>query len=74
MKIESHTLNDLYARRYAPDDQEAKYALVISRGLGGHGGIYGPFCEHHAAKGAEIWCYDAPGHGRSTTTRLSLRA
>lgn len=69
MKIESHTLNDLHALRYAPDDGESKYALVISHGLGGHGGIYGPFCEHHAAKGAELWCYDAPGHGRSTSTR-----
>lgn len=69
MKTESHILNDLHALRYAPEDKEAKYALVISHGLGGHGGIYGPFCEHHAAHGAEIWSYDAPGHGRSNTTR-----
>ncbi len=41
----------------------------ISHGLGGHGGIYDKFCEHHVAKGAELWCYDAPGHGRSTTNR-----
>jgi alpha-beta hydrolase superfamily lysophospholipase len=69
MRIESHILNDLHALRYAPEDQEAKYALIISHGLGGHGGIYGPFCEHHAAKGVEIWSYDAPGHGRSNNTR-----
>ncbi|QFU75401.1 alpha/beta hydrolase [Halioglobus maricola] len=69
MKIESHTLNDLHAYRYVPDGQDAKYALVISHGLGGHGGIYGPFCEHHGGKGVEIWSYDAPGHGRSNNSR-----
>ena len=40
MKIESHTLNDIHAFRYAPDDQQAKYAIIVSHGLGGHGGIY----------------------------------
>ena len=67
MKIESHTLNELHAHRYTGD--EPKYALVISHGLGGHGGIYNRFCEHHAPQGVDIWSYDAPGHGRSTTNR-----
>ncbi|MCB1690467.1 MAG: alpha/beta hydrolase [Halioglobus sp.] len=69
MKIESHTLNDLHAYRYFDDEKEQQYALVISHGLGGHGGIYGTFCEHHAAHGADIWSYDAPGHGLSNRAR-----
>ena len=67
MRIETQLLNELHAFRYTGEDP--KYALVISHGLGGHGGIYDVFCEHHAAKGADIWSYDAPGHGRSTTNR-----
>ena len=68
MKTESHTLNDLHAYRYLPKG-DARYALVISHGVGGHGGIYGPFCELHAGKGVDIWSYDAPGHGRSNNAR-----
>jgi len=67
MKLESHLLNEIYAHVYRGD--EPKYALVISHGIGGHGGIYDGFCAHHAAKGAELWSYDAPGHGRSTPNR-----
>jgi len=67
MQIETHLLNELHCFRYPSPD--ASYALVVSHGLGGHGGIYNTFCEHHIAKGAELWCYDAPGHGRSTPTR-----
>ena len=67
MKIETHLLNELHAFRYTGDDP--RYALVISHGLGGHGGIYDRFCEHHAPKSVDIWSYDAPGHGRSTTNR-----
>ena len=67
MHVESHRLNELHSFRFRSDDPS--YALVVSHGLGGHGGIYDVFCEHHAAKGAELWCYDAPGHGRSTTNR-----
>lgn len=67
MKLETHTLNELHAFRYTGNNPE--YALVISHGLGGHGGIYDRFAEHHAPKGVDIWSYDAPGHGRSTTNR-----
>lgn len=67
MNVETHILNELHCFRYPAAD--ASYALVVSHGLGGHGGIYNRFCEHHSAKGAELWCYDAPGHGRSTTNR-----
>ena len=67
MQVETHRLNEIYGFRYPSEN--ATYALVISHGLGGHGGIYDKFCEHHVAKDAELWCYDAPGHGRSTTNR-----
>jgi len=43
MKLETHLLNELHAFRYTGLDP--KYALVISHGLGGHGGIYDVFCE-----------------------------
>ncbi len=67
MRTETFVLNEIHAHRYRGDN--AQYALVISHGLGGHGGIYDRFCEHHAAKSVDIWSYDAPGHGRSTTNR-----
>lgn len=67
MQVQAHKLNEIHCHRYPADDGE--YALVISHGLGGHGGIYDRFCEHHAEKGVDIWSYDAPGHGRSTTNR-----
>jgi pimeloyl-ACP methyl ester carboxylesterase len=67
MHREEHMLGELHAYRYC--GPKPKYALVVSHGIGGHGGIYDVFCTHHAAKGADIWSYSAPGHGQSTTTR-----
>ena len=67
MKIEGHILDEIYCHRYRGPNP--KYALLISHGIGGHGGIYDVFCEHMAEKGVDIWSYDAPGHGRSTSTR-----
>lgn len=67
MRMEQHVLNELHSFRFTGEDP--KYALVISHGIASHGGIYDVFCEHHAAKGADIFSYDAPGHGRSTTNR-----
>ena len=65
MLLESHTLGDLYAVRYRGKDP--KCALVISHGFAAHGGIYDAFCTYYAEKkGADIWSYDAPGHGKST--------
>ena len=65
MRIETHILGELHASRYRVKD--ANHALVISHGFGAHGGIYDAFCTYYAeAKGADIWSYDAPGHGRST--------
>jgi pimeloyl-ACP methyl ester carboxylesterase len=65
--MEQHVLNELRSFRFTGEDP--KYALIISHGIASHAGIYDVFCERHAAKGADIWSYDAPGHGRSTTNR-----
>ncbi|HUE38853.1 MAG TPA: alpha/beta hydrolase [Candidatus Binatia bacterium] len=67
MLVENYVLDEIFTRRYRVP--KSRYALVISHGIGAHGGIYDVFCTHHAAKGVDIWSYDAPGHGRSTTTR-----
>jgi alpha-beta hydrolase superfamily lysophospholipase len=67
MRVETHVLNDIHAQRFRQEN--ARYALLISHGIGGHSGIYNAFCEHHAAKSVDVWAYDAPGHGRSTLTR-----
>lgn len=67
MLREIHRVTDLHCYRYKPET--ADYAIVISHGLAGHGGIYDVFCEHHGAKNVDIWSYDAPGHGQSTPNR-----
>ncbi len=67
MVREEHVLHEIHAYRYQAE--VPRYALVISHGIGGHGGIYDVFCCHLAAKGVEIWSYDAPGHGKSTMNR-----
>lgn len=64
---EEHVLNEIHAYRYAGDSPS--YALVIAHGIASHGAIYDVFCCHHAAKGVDIWSFDAPGHGKSTTNR-----
>lgn len=65
MLIETHLLGEIHALRYRGKDPS--HALVISHGFAGHGGIYDAFCTYYAEeKGADIWSYDAPGHGKST--------
>lgn len=64
MQKEIHVKNEIVAHRYPGED--ASYALVISHGIAGHGGVYNRFCEPHANRGVDIWAYDAPGHGQST--------
>ncbi len=64
---EEHVVNEIHAYRYCGDDPQ--YALIISHGIASHGAIYDIFCCHHAEKGVEIWSFDAPGHGKSTTNR-----
>ncbi len=67
MLKETHVVGEIFAHRFCGPDP--RYALVVSHGTGAHGGIYDKFGQHHAAKGADVWCYDAPGHGQSTSTR-----
>lgn len=64
MHKELHVKREIVAHRY--QGRDARYALVISHGIAGHGGAYNRFCEYHAQKGVDIWAYDAPGHGQST--------
>ena len=64
---EEHVLNEIHAYRYCGENP--KYALIISHGIASHGGIYDIFCCHHAARGVDIWSFDAPGHGKSTSNR-----
>ncbi|MBW2496424.1 MAG: alpha/beta fold hydrolase [Planctomycetota bacterium] len=72
MKRSEHRIGDLHASRY--EVPEAEYAFLIVHGMGGHGGIYEEFCEHHCAAAAcEIWTFDLPGHGRSTGERGDWR-
>ena len=68
VQIETHILNDIHAFRYRGSENPT-YALVVAHGLASHAGIYDIFCTHHASRGADIWSFDAPGHGRSTSTR-----
>lgn len=67
MLKEEQIVGETFAHRFRGEDP--KYALIVSHGLGGHGGIYDQFCIHHAQKGVDVWSYDAPGHGRSTPNR-----
>lgn len=65
MQREEHVIGDVFAYRYtgtAPD-----HALLICHGMGGHGGIYDPFCATYAGShAADVWSIDLPGFGRST--------
>lgn len=67
MKREEHIVGDTFVYRYA--DSSADHVLLIQHGIDGHGGIYDKFGAHYADLGAEVWCMDAPGHGRSGVDR-----
>jgi pimeloyl-ACP methyl ester carboxylesterase len=65
MKREEHLIGEIFAYRYTgafPD-----HALLVCHGMGGHGGIYDPFCATYAeSHSADVWSIDLPGFGRST--------
>ncbi len=63
MQRTEHVLDGVFAYRFSHPDPT--HALLIFHGTGGHGGIYDRFCAHHAAGGADVWAFDAPGHGRT---------
>jgi alpha-beta hydrolase superfamily lysophospholipase len=60
----SHQIGGVAAARFR-SGAGADHVLVISHGLGGHGGLYDAFCAAHASRGVDVWTIDAPGHGRS---------
>lgn len=63
MQRQEHVLGEAFAYRFAGPDPD--HALLVMHGIASHGGIYDNFGAHYAARGAEVWCMDAPGHGRS---------
>ncbi|WP_225728342.1 MULTISPECIES: alpha/beta hydrolase [unclassified Nocardia] len=67
MRREEHIVGDTFTYRFA--DPAADHVLLVQHGIGGHGGIYDTFAAHYADLGAEVWCMDAPGHGRSCVGR-----
>jgi alpha-beta hydrolase superfamily lysophospholipase len=67
VKREEHVVGETFAYRFP--GESADHALLVQHGLGGHGGIYDKFGAHYAGLGADVWCMDAPGHGRSASTR-----
>jgi pimeloyl-ACP methyl ester carboxylesterase len=67
VKREEHVVGETFAYRFPGEG--ADHALLVQHGLGGHGGIYDKFGAHYAGLGADVWCMDAPGHGRSASTR-----
>jgi alpha-beta hydrolase superfamily lysophospholipase len=67
MQIEQHSVGEIFVRHFR--GPSPRYAIVISHGIGAHSGIYNRFGAHHGARGADVWAYDAPGHGLSTHTR-----
>ncbi|WP_157968454.1 alpha/beta hydrolase [Streptomyces geranii] len=71
MKRENHMVGESFVYRFA--HPQADHVLLVQHGTGGHGGIYDTFATHYAGLGAEVWCMDAPGHGRSRTTRPAGR-
>ncbi|MET7695186.1 alpha/beta hydrolase [Streptomyces sp. NPDC005483] len=73
MKREEHVVGETFVYRFAQPGAEADHVLLVQHGTGGHGGIYDTFGAHYAGLGAEVWCMDAPSHGRSRTTRPAGR-
>jgi alpha-beta hydrolase superfamily lysophospholipase len=67
MQREEHMVGNTFTYRFA--DPEADHVLLVQHGVGGHGGVYDNFGAHYAGLGAEVWCMDAPGHGRSSIDR-----
>ncbi|MEU6827197.1 alpha/beta fold hydrolase [Nocardia beijingensis] len=67
MRREEQIVGNTFAYRFA--DPAADHVLLVQHGIGGHGGIYDNFAAHYARLGAEVWCMDAPGHGRSCVDR-----
>ncbi|MEY4175940.1 MAG: hypothetical protein RI900_3105 [Actinomycetota bacterium] len=66
MERTEHVIGQVFAYRYR--SPEPDHALLICHGLGGHGGIYDPFCAAYAsAHGGDVWSIDLPGFGRSTS-------
>lgn len=60
---EEHMVGDVFSYRFPGKNPD--HALLVMHGIASHGGIYDNFGAHYSTQGAEVWCMDAPGHGRS---------
>lgn len=60
---EEHMVGDVFSYRFPGKDPD--HAVLVMHGIASHGGIYDNFGAYYSARGAEVWCMDAPGHGRS---------
>ncbi|MCY3863509.1 MAG: alpha/beta hydrolase [bacterium] len=67
MQRQEHMVGEVFSYRFAGPD--ADHALLVQHGIASHGGIYDSFCAYHAPRGVDIWCMDAPGHGRSCVSQ-----
>lgn len=66
MQRTEHVINSVFAYRFTAPNPD--HALLICHGMGGHGGIYDPFCAAYATDHrADVWSIDLPGFGRSTS-------
>ena len=67
MQRTEHVIDEVFAYRFR--SSEPDHALLICHGMGGHGGIYDPFCAAYAERHrGDVWSIDLPGFGRSTST------
>jgi pimeloyl-ACP methyl ester carboxylesterase len=67
VRREEHSLGEIFSYRFPGEDPD--HAVLVLHGIASHGGIYDNFGSIHADKGVDVWCMDAPGHGRSAMNR-----
>lgn len=66
MQRTEHVIKSVFAYRFTAPEPD--HALLICHGLGGHGGIYDPFCAAYATHHrGDVWSIDLPGFGRSSS-------
>lgn len=66
MQRTEHVIDSVFAYRFTAPEPD--HALLICHGMGGHGGIYDPFCAAYAThQRGDVWSIDLPGFGRSTS-------
>jgi acylglycerol lipase len=62
-KIKNSQNEEIHFYKYLAEEE--KDVLMISHGLGEHGGRYDLFSEYFTQKGYSVYCHDHKGHGKS---------